>query len=304
MKLALSHEKAEAGSRRPFRQVLVPWLFLLPIIIVNLVVIVGPSAASVFYSFTDWNGISQAHFIGLQNFARMFADPVYWKALLNNIQWTIVFLIVPITMGLLGAALLAPIRRGQMLFRAAYFLPYTFASVVNAQIWRYLLHPRYGIGAWLAEHGVAWANVNVWGNESLVLYSIMFVGNWQWWGYLVVIFLAAMQSVDPELFDAAQLDGANRWQEFRYVTFPGIRPTFVFMVLMTIMWSFLIFDYIYVLTGGGPNHASEVLGTWVYKKAFAGLDAGYAAAMALTMSLISTTVVLGYIKLRRRGWDI
>jgi raffinose/stachyose/melibiose transport system permease protein len=166
------------------------------------------------------------------------------------------------------------------------------------------LHPEHGIEAWLNLHGITWLTVNFWGNQSVVLYSIMFVGNWQWWGFLVLLYLAAMQSIDTELYEFARIEGANRWQEFIHVTFPGIRPTFVFMILMTITWSFLIFDYVYILTNGGPNHASEVLGTYVYSKAFLGFEAGYSATIAMTMSFMCAIVIAVFVYLRRRGWEI
>jgi raffinose/stachyose/melibiose transport system permease protein len=142
------------------------------------------------------------------------------------------------------------------------------------------------------------------GNKTLALPSVAFVDNWHFWGFLVVLFLSAMQSVDTELYEAARVDGASRWQEFRYVTLPGIRPTLVFVMLMVIVWSLLVFDYIWILTQGGPAGATEVVATILYKNAFARFDAGYAAAMGITMSFLSGFVVLGFFALRRRGWEI
>jgi raffinose/stachyose/melibiose transport system permease protein len=293
-----------AGRNRFIRKMVIPWLFLLPIFAINLVVILGPSIGSVYYSLTDWSGIGKAEFIGLANFQRLLGDYIYWDAFLNNIKWTAIFLVVPIGLALLGAALLAPIRRGQMVYRVAFFIPYILSSVAVAHIWHNLLHPRYGLTAWLVQHGAEWANVNVWGNERVVLYGIMMAGNWQYWGFLLVIFLAAMQSINPEFYEAARLDGANRWQEFRHVTIPGIRSTLAFMLMMTIIWTFLIFDFVYILTQGGPNHASEMLGTYAYKAAFLSQEAGYGAAIGLTVSLISACVLLGFRFLRRQGWEI
>jgi raffinose/stachyose/melibiose transport system permease protein len=290
--------------RRNWRNRLVPWLFMAPILILNIVIILGPSLASIYYAFTDWTGMGRARFIGFANFTRMVGDPVYRIALANNLKWTAIFLTVPIFMGLLGAMLLAPVKRGQIFFRTAYFIPYVIASVVNAQIWRCILHPLKGIGPWLARHGIPWLNVAWFGRESTALYAIAFVDNWHWWGFLVVVYLAAMQAVDTQLYEAARLEGANRWQEFWYVTLPGIRPTLVFTLLMTVIWSFLVFDYIYVLTEGGPAHASEVLATEVFNAAFGRFEAGYAAAVGLSMSLFCGIVIAIFVTLRRRGWEI
>ena len=296
--------RSERVVHRNWRKVLMPWLFMAPILSLNVVVVLGPSVASVYYAFTEWSGVGQPRWIGLANFQRILSDPVYRIALGNNLKWTLIFLTVPIVMGLLGAALLAPIRRGQMFFRIAYFVPYVIASVVNAQIWRCLLHPLKGIGPLLARQGISFLDVAFLGREETALYTVAFVDNWHWWGFLVVVYLAAMQSVPVNLYEAARLEGANRRQEFWHVTLPGIRPTLVFTLLMTIIWSFLVFDYIYVLTEGGPAHASEVLATEVFNAAFGRFEVGYAAAVGLTMSLFCAIFVGIFVTLRRRGWEI
>lgn len=298
--------RAVAAQRRArlWRKTILPWLFMMPILVLNVIVILGPSIGSAFFAFTEWSGLGAPKWVGLANFQRMLTDRVYRIAFTNNVKWTLIFLTVPIAMGLLGSALLAPIKRFAMFYRVAYFLPYVIASVVNAQIWRNILHPTMGIGPFLAERGLEFMNIAFFGNRHVVLYSIAFVDNWHWWGFLVVLYLAAMQAIDPELYEAARLEGASRWQEWRHVTLPGILPTLVFTVLMTIIWSFLVFDYIYLLTQGGPAHASEVLATEVFNSAFFRFEVGYAAAIGLSMSFIAAMVVTGFIILRRRGWQI
>ena len=197
-------------------------------------------------------------------------------------------------MGLLGAFLLSQITRFQMLFRVVYFIPFVIASVVNASIWENLLDPELGIGPALASIGLPFLDgVAFFGDQRLALPSVAFVDNWHWWGFVLVLFLTAMQSVDRDLYDAAKVDGASRWHQFRHVTIPGIRPTLVFVVLMTIIWSLLAFDYIYIITQGGPAGATEVVATLMYKEAFARFEAGYAAALGLGMSFVSGLIVLG-----------
>ncbi|NLA58854.1 MAG: sugar ABC transporter permease [Firmicutes bacterium] len=283
---------------------LIPWLFLSPLLIVNILVILGPGVGSVYFALTKWSGLGAAEFIGLANFARMLEDPVYHKALTNNVKWTIIFLTVPIAMSLVAAYLLSAVKKGQLVFRLAFFLPYVLPSVVNAHIWQTLFHPFRGIGAQLRKAGYPFLDLKFFGDTNIVLYSIAFVDNWHWWGFLVVVFLAAMQGIDPSLYEAARIDGANRFAQFRYITIPGIRPTLVFMMLMTTIWSFLVFDYIYILTQGGPANASEVLGTYAYKLAFTRFEAGYAAAVGVTMSIITGMIVSLFLYLRRRGWEI
>ncbi len=280
------------------------WAFLVPVLLLNLIVILIPSVAGLAVAFTDWSGIGELNFIGLGNFEKLLRDGVFFRALGNNLVWTLIFLIAPVALGLLGAYLLAGIKRGQMVLRVLFFIPYVMASVVNSQLWRFLLNPRVGLGPWLADRGIMFLNVPVFGSRETALYAVAFVDNWHFWGFLLVLYLAAMSAVDPELYEVARLDGANRFQQFRFVTLPSIRPTLVFTLLMIIIWSGLVFDYIYQLTSGGPAHASEVMGTYLYSNAFERYDAGYAAAIGVVMFLWVTLVVGGFVFLRRRGWEI
>jgi raffinose/stachyose/melibiose transport system permease protein len=281
-----------------------PWLFLLPLLFFNVVVILGPSLGTVYYAFTDWSGLGNATWIGLGNFQRLLNDAIFWKAFRNNLIWCVLFLTVPIAMALLGAALLANIRRGQTLLRTLYFIPYVIASVVTAEIWRNIMNPSLGLGVHLAKLGLPWADIKFLGNSDIVLFAVAFVDNWAWWGFLLVIYFSAMQAVDYGLYEAARLEGANRWQEFIYVTLPGIRPTLVFTLLITVIFSFLAFNFVWLLTQGGPANASEMLSTWAYQQAFRRFEAGYAAAIGLTTSVICLVFGTLFVLLRRRGWEI
>lgn len=281
-----------------------PWLFLAPLLLLNLIVIMLPSVMALRYAFTDWSGIGPARFVGLANFKELLTDPVYYRSLWNNIRWTLIFLTVPVFMGLVGAHLLSSVKRGQVLFRTLFFIPYVLASVVNTYIWRLILNPVFGVGPWLADHGVPWLDVRFFGRADTALYSVAFVDNWHFWGFLVVLYLAAMNGVDVELYEAVRIEGANRWHEFRHVTIPGIRPTLIFTLMMIMIWSLLVFDYIFLLTNGGPAHSSEVLATYTYSTAFYSLRVGYATAIAVTMTFFSAIFVSMFAILRRMGWEI
>ena len=280
------------------------WMFIVPLLLLNLTVIVGPSVAGLAVAFTDWSGIGAMQFIGLANFRRLFQDPIFFKALTNNLIWTLIFLTVPVSLGLLGAYMLTGVKRGQMLLRVTYFIPYVMAAVVNAQLWRFLMHPRVGIGSWLGQYGITFLDYPWLGSRATALYAVAFMDNWHFWGFLLVIYLAAMSAVDIVLYEAARLDGASRFQQFRYVTLPSIRPTLVFTLLMIIIWSGLVFDYVYITTGGGPANASEVMGTFLYSNAFERFEAGYAASIGVIMTLWVGMAVGGFLFLRRIGWDI
>jgi raffinose/stachyose/melibiose transport system permease protein len=288
---------APGAGRARRRAAVVAWAFLAPLLVLNVLVVIGPSLATVYYSFTDWSGLGPATFIGLDNYTRAFADPKVREALLHNAIWFVLFLSVPMAMGLLGAYLLSQVRRFQVLFRALYFIPYVVASVVNAAVWKMLLSPTSGVGHMLGiEHSFL-------GDPSTSLLSVNFVVNWHWWGFLAVIFFAAMQGVDPQLYDAAKVDGAGRWQQFRSVTLPGIRPTMIFLVLMTVIWTLKAFDYIFIMTQGGPAGSSEVVSTLMYKQAFNEYSAGYAAALGLSMTVVTAVILAVYQVLRKKGWE-
>ena len=304
---AVGHQAVVRGRsrKRLFRKAMVPWLFILPILLLHLIVVAGPSLAAFYYSLTDWSGLGKAEFIGLENFRTLFfEDMTYRKALFNNMKWLTFFLTVPFVLALVTASLLAQVKRGGMVYRTLLFLPYFVPSVIVATIWRNLLSPTLGIGAQLSKMGIEGLDQAFLGNSKMALWAIAFVDNWHFWGFLMVLLLAAMQNITPDLYDAAKIDGANRWQEFRHVTIPGIRPTLAFMLMMVAIWSFLVFEYIWLLTQGGPAGASEVLGTVVYKQAFNRFEAGYASAIGLTMSFFAALIIGLFAFLRRRGWEI
>jgi raffinose/stachyose/melibiose transport system permease protein len=288
--------RSDAG-RVSRRRGVIAWCFMLPLIVINVLVVLGPSVFALYYSFTEWSGIGAARWVGLANYAELAGDSEFHAALWHNILWTAFFLVVPVAMGLFGAFALTRIRRFRLLFRVVYFVPYIVASVVTAAIWQNLLSPDVGLGTV--------AGLNFFGSTTLALPTVAFVNNWAWWGFLVVVFLAAMQGVDPHLYEAAALDGAGPFRQFWSVTLPSIRPTFMFLGLMTIIWSFLSFDYVYVLTQGGPAGTTDVLSTLLYREAFASLRAGYASAIGVVMALISGVVVGVYLVMRsRKAWVI
>lgn len=278
------------------------WLFLAPLLIVNVLVIIGPSIAALYYSFTDWSGIGEANWIGLDNYTRLVEDPAFRSGLLHNLQWTAIFLTVPMAMGLGGAFLLSRVTRFRLLFRVAFFVPYVIASVVSASIWENLLDPQAGIGSALGIPGLE--GTSFFGDPSLALPAVAFVDIWHFWGFLLVLFLASMQSIDRELYEAARVDGAGLWREFRDITLPGIRPTLVFAVVLVTIWSFLTFDYVYIITEGGPAGSTETAATLLYKEVFEYNEAGYAAAMGLTLSVVAFVVMAFYGIARKLGWRV
>ena len=280
-------------------------LFLAPALTINFLVIGGPALASTYYAFTDWTGFGAANFTGLDNLKRLLADETFKADLLHNAFYMVFFLTVPMIMGLAGAFMLSRITRFQMIFRILYFIPYLIASVVNAAVWKNILDPDAGIGPQLGKLGIhQLEGVYFLGDTKLSLPTVAFVDNWHFWGFTLILFLAAMQSVDAERYEAARVDGANAWQEFWHITLPGIRPTLVFALLLVSLWSLLAFDYPYALTGGGPAGSSELVSILVNRTAFGANEAGYAAFMGLAVCGLALFVIAVQRILRRRGWEI
>lgn len=281
------------------------WAFMVPFFVVNVSVILGPSLSTFYYSLTDWTGLGPANFVGLANFQHLLTDTEFHQAIVFNLIWLALFLTVPVIMGLFGAFLLSQIKHFQIFFRAAYFIPYVIASVVNAAIWQQLLDPQQGLAFALDHMGIHWLdNVFFFGDTKLALGSVAFVDNWHFWGFLVVLFFAAMQAVDPQLYEAAKVDGASHWGQFYHVTLPGIRPVVGIVLLLVSVWSLLVFEYPYVITQGGPAGSTQVMTLLLYKDAFSLNQAGYAASMGLTLSFVAAIITAIYLFLQRRGVEI
>ena len=309
MNIAVPSRIQKAGSptarRRRIYRVLLPWLFLTPLLFLNFVVTLAPAGASVYYAFTDWSGLGTPQYVGLSNFVQMAGDANVRLAFVNNLKWTALNLIFPVGMGLVVASMLAAVKRFTVFYRILFFLPYVVASVINVNIWLGIYNPVRGVGQFLEKMlGWEWINLKPLGDPNLVLYAIYLANLWHWWGFLVVLYLAAMQNVPPDLYEAATMEGANRRQQFFHVTIPGIRPTLLFSLLQTIIWSFLSFDYVYLMTQGGPGHASELLATLSWSHAFENFEVGYAATIGLLLTTIAGLVTLMFVYLRRRGWEI
>ncbi|PZV36582.1 sugar-binding protein [Mesorhizobium kowhaii] len=272
-------------------------LYLVPTLIINFVIVLVPALLTVVLAFCNWDGISTPTFSGLDNFRALFADGVFWSALTNNIIWTCIFLVVPIAMGLLAASMLLLVRRGSNFFQVVYFLPVVIATVITARVWQGMIYsPVTGLFGLLSRMGLPLANPLA--QPSTALFGVATVDLWHWWGFLCVIFFAALRQVPQEHIEAARIEGANYGQMMRYVLLPAIRPTIMLMMIMTVIWSFLAFDFVYILTQGGPAFSSEVLSTLAYRHAFYDLNVGQAAAAALVISLFGLVGTFFYVRLQ------
>ncbi|MDA4846181.1 carbohydrate ABC transporter permease [Hoeflea poritis] len=278
-------------------------LYLIPTLAINLSIILLPAILTIALAFFRWDGISQPVFVGFDNFQALAGDRVFWRALTNNIIWTAIFLTIPIGFALLVASMLLLISRGRILLQVIFFLPIIIATVITARVWQGMIfNPVSGIFGWLEQFGIHLTNPLT--KTATSLYGVAAVDLWHWWGFLAVIFFAALRQVPAEQIEAARLEGATFFQMLRYVLLPGIKSTIMLMMIMTVIWSFLVFDFVFIMTRGGPAYSSEVLSTMAYRLAFYDLNVGKAAATALVISLFGLVATFFYIRAQAKDGDL
>ncbi|MAQ82099.1 MAG: sugar-binding protein [Maritimibacter sp.] len=277
-------------------------LYVLPTLVINAAIIAVPAMLTILLAFFEWDGISSPEFIGLENFVDLWYDRVFWTALTNNLIWTGIFLTVPVLMGLLAATMLLVARRGTTFFQVIYFLPVIIATAITARVWQGMIYsPVTGIYGLIDRFGIPMTNPLT--QTHSALYGIAVVDLWHWWGFLCVIFFAALRQVPQDQIEAARIEGASFFQLMRYVLLPGIRPTITLMLIMTVIWSFLVFDFVYILTQGGPAYSSEVLSTMAYRSAFYDLAVGKAAAVSVVISLFGLAATVFYIRAQSKEFE-
>jgi multiple sugar transport system permease protein len=261
------------------------WLFVSPWFIGFLLFTIYPIFASLYYSFTRYDVLNKPRFIGLSNYVEMFLDDRIFRITVRN---SFYFVFVGVPVGLVAAFLLANLLntdiRFRSLFRAIFFIPSIVPAVASAMVWLWVYNTHYGvINSFLASHGmqvIPWLS-----KPSLAKPSLIIIQAWAQ-GSAIVIFLAALQDVPRSLYDAAVVDGANRWQRFFYVTIPMCTPSILFILLTGMIGTFQMFTLPYILTGGGPNRATEVYSLYLYRNAFKFYKMGYASALAWLLFLL------------------
>lgn len=276
------------------------WLFTLPALLINIFIILVPAGLTFTAAFFMWDGVGTPVFAGLLNFQNMFDDPVFWSALTNNFIWTGIFLTVPVVIALIMAAALLMAPEARIVVQSIIFLPRIIAVAVTGRIFQGMIFsPATGIIGWLNNHGFSLADPLADPDRSL--YAVAAVDIWHWWGFLAVVFLSAMRQISMDQIEAARLDGAGFFAVFRYVLLPGIAPTLTLMMVLTVIWSFQVFEFIFIVTRGGPAYGSEVLATLAYRHAFFEGDVGQAAAAACVMSLFGLCATAVYLWLQIRS---
>jgi len=260
------------------------YLMVAPALLLSGLVVVIPGVLTAVAAFTDWDGLGLSpNWIGWANFRDMFTDPVFLQALKNNFIWMALFLTVPVAIGLVTALLLLNRGRSRTVYQVVFLIPYVLAPITNAILWLNIIYnPISGLVGYLRGHG--WEVSAPLAGVHTAIYAVAGVDVWHFWGFLTVVYLAALRQTPVDQVEAALVEGANGWQLFRYVYLPSIRSTLQLMSVMIVIFSFLAFDYVYLLTQGGPAHATEMLSTYAYTAAFSAFQFGKAAAVGLVMS--------------------
>ena len=279
---------------RPFEGL----FYLLPGFLLYALFILYPAASTLWYSFHDWQGVGEATWTGLANYTRLLSDPVFWKALSNNLLFLVFYIALPVLIGLvLAASLSQPGLRGAAAYRTLLFLPQILPSALIGVIWRWLYNPAFGPLNQLF-YAVGWDSLaRPWlGDFTWALPSVGFIASWYFYGFCMAVFVAGIQKIDPSLYDAARLDGANERQGFWFVTLPGLRREIAVVVMFTFIAALKVFDLVFVTTRGGPGNQTLVASLYLYENAFQRSAVGYGSAVAVVITLL---VIAATLLLRR-----
>ena len=270
------------------------YLMLMPAVVLSLFIVLVPAVNTVVSSFTDWNGISaERAFIGFQNYDELLNDSVFIKAFFNNLKWLGMFLVIPVLMGLITAGFLLYKKRSRNFYQVIFLCPYVIAPVANSLLWLTMIYnPVSGI---MSVLGLQSPLVQ----RETALAGVAAVDIWHYWGFLAIVFFSSLRQTPMDQVEAALVEGCNGFQLFRYIYFHSMLPTFRLMMIMIVINSFRTFDYIYLLTRGGPARATETLATLSYNLAFGMFQYGKASAVALIMSLIGLEASCVYVHFSR-----
>jgi len=275
------------------------YLFISPQLIGLLVFSLGPLLFAFYISLTTWDGFGNKTFIGLGNYLDQFQSPDFQIALKNTLWYTLIAVPGGIILALVIALGLNNIR-GKTLYRLFYFMPVVTGSVAVSVIWLYLLNGDFGI---INNYLRLWFNLdppNWLVDDRFVIPAIAMVGIWWGLGYNMVIFLAGLQNIPQTLLEAAQIDGANKWQSFLHVTLPILSPTTFFVLILSIISSFQVFDQAYVMTSGGPGKASYTMVLHIYQTSFVDFTFGKSSAAAMILFAIILILTIGQFQVQRR----
>ncbi|MCM3291398.1 sugar ABC transporter permease [Paenibacillus sp. MER 180] len=284
------------------KEALVGWLFLLPEIVGMLMLNVFALGFSLYLSFTDWDllsGVSGIKFAGLQNFIHLFQDPTIWKALYNNLVYTVLTVPIPIALALVLAVVIHSKVYFKDYFKVVFFIPYISSIIAVAAVWSILFHPSLGpINQFLMDLGIS--NPPKWlVDPKTSLIAVAIISAWAGLGYTIIIYMAGLSNISEELYEAAEIDGATGLKKFFNITIPLLRPTTFFLLITMLIGSFKVFDIISYLTEGGPDNSSTVIVFRIYQEGFINYNMGYASAISWLLFAIIGLITAATWKMRQ-----
>lgn len=283
-------------------------VFLIPGMLVFLILIVAPFLINIGVSFTKWTGVGNPQWIALANYVKAFGDSIFWSSFRNNLYLIVALTTIPTIIGLLLAVFLSDYIAKHFgvgvasIFRAGFYLPQIIPVVVAAIVWRWILQPDWGVlNQTLTTLGLGILGQNWLGNPATALPSVTAMMIWFQIGYPLVIFMAALQRVDPELYEAAAIDGATWFQKFRYISVPLIRPEIAVVILTTTIYALKVFGPIFAMTKGGPGRDGTMVASYFsYKNFFENSNVGYGATMATVLTVVVMIITIIYIRVQTR----
>lgn len=271
---------------------------LAPATIALLAVVAYPFFYAIFLSTTNANPLSLVRDpIGLENYRELLSDPVYWASLRRTVTFTVGTIAVEFPLALGIALMLNEPLRGRIVYRALLLVPWVMPNVVAAIIWRWLYSPDFGLVNFaLVRASILESYVSFLGDPSRALWSVIAVAVWKGLPFSAVVLLAGLQGISADLYEASTVDGAGPWQRFRDITLPSLMPIIVIVLILRAVWTFNSFDLVYVLTGGGPAWATQVLSIYVYLSSFQFQQLGYGSAMAVTMLIVLAVPAVLFVR--------
>ncbi len=284
-------------GRQARAEALAAWALAAPATFLLVAILLLPTLATVLLSFTDWQfGAATFNWVGLNNYAKLFGDRVFWKSLSNTLLYVGFVVPASVVLALVAAILIESGSSLRGFYRAAYFLPVTATLIAMATVWEIMLHPSIGLINLLSD-SLGLGKHNWLKNPGLALPSLAAIGVWQMVGLNMVLFLAGLKSIPRDLYEAAAIDGADGWwSRFTTVTWPMLGPASLFVLVISSIRSFQVFDTVAVLTEGGPSKATEVLLYTMYQEGFGFFRAGYGAS--ITVVFLAFVLLLTLIKVR------
>lgn len=279
-----------------------PYLYILPIVVIAGFLIYYSIGFTAYASLTDWNGLTRMNFIGFENYVELVNDPTFWIALRNNLVFLVATILIQAVLGLLVAVIAKERLPGSNVFKAIFFLPIAMAPAIIATVFKYMLEANYGtLNESLRALGIIGPDVVIqWLGKDLGIWSIILINVFQWMGFSMMIYYAALMAIPDDVYEAAELDGAGWWRRLVSVTVPMLRGTTSVLIILGIVGSLKTFDIVWLTTGGGPGVSTHFLSTFLYQTR-SDREAGYASAIGVVILLIA--FVLAMLQVRASNRD-